>query len=107
MVNFADFLAFAGQFGTRQGDGRYDAKYDLDSDGAIGFGDFLIFSSNFGKEVSTPNNGGSTTTVTIPDANLRATIEAALDKARGAPITQADMASLTRLDCTEQAIFAI
>ena len=95
MVNFADFLAFAGQFGSRQGDGRYDAKYDLDSDGAIGFGDFLIFSSSFGKEVSTP--GGSTTTVTIPDANLRAAIEAALDKARGAPITQADMTSLTSL----------
>ena len=31
-VDFADFLAFAGQFGARQGDGRYDAKYDLDSD---------------------------------------------------------------------------
>ena len=42
-VNFADFLAFGGQFGARQGDGRYEAKYDLDSDGAIGFGDFLIF----------------------------------------------------------------
>ncbi len=96
VVNFADFLAFAGQFGSRQGDGRYDAKYDLDSDRAIGFGDFLIFSSNFGKEVSTP--GGSTTPVTIPDTNLRAAIEAALDKAMGVPITQADMASLTRLD---------
>ena len=98
VVNFADFLAFVGQFGTRQGDGRYDAKYDLDSDGAIGFGDFLIFSSSFGKEVSTPGGGGSTTTVTIPDANLRVEIETTLGKARGAPITQAEMASLTSLD---------
>ena len=57
-VNFADFLAFAGQYGARQGDGRYEAKYDLDSDGAIGFGDFLIFSSSYGKEVSTPPPGG-------------------------------------------------
>ena len=48
-VNFADFLAFAGQYGARQGDGRYEAKYDLDSDGAIGFGDFLIFSSSYGQ----------------------------------------------------------
>ena len=32
VVNFADFLQFVGQFGTRQGDGRYEAKYDLDSD---------------------------------------------------------------------------
>ena len=96
VVNFADFLQFVGQFGTRQGDGRYDAKYDLDSDSAIGFGDFLIFSSSFGKEVSTPG-GGSTTPVTIPDVNLRAAIEKALGKARGASITQAEMASLTSL----------
>jgi len=34
IVDFADFLAFAGLFGARQGDGRYDARYDLDSDGA-------------------------------------------------------------------------
>ena len=98
VVNFTDFLAFAGQFGTRQGDGRYEAEYDLDSDGAIGFGDFLIFSSSFGKEVPTPNSGGSTTTVTIPDANLRVAIETTLGKARGASITQAEMASLTSLN---------
>ena len=34
--------------------------------------------------------------VTIPDVNLRAAIEAALDKASGGPITVADMATLTR-----------
>ncbi|MXZ09698.1 MAG: hypothetical protein F4Y79_09660, partial [Gemmatimonadetes bacterium] len=98
VVDFADFLKFVGQFGTRQGDGRYEAKYDLDSDGAIDFGDFLIFSSNFGKETSTPNNEGSTATVTIPDTNLRVAIETALHKASGAPITREEMASLTRLD---------
>ena len=98
MVNFADFLAFGGQFGSRQGDGRYEAKYDLDSDGAIGFGDFLIFSSSFGKDVSMPgggggSGGGSPTTVTIPDANLRAVIEDSLGKASGASISRAEMAS--------------
>ena len=41
-VDLYDFLAFAGQFGSRQGDGRYDARYDLDSDGEIGFSDFLL-----------------------------------------------------------------
>ncbi|MYB55787.1 MAG: hypothetical protein F4X51_05290 [Gemmatimonadetes bacterium] len=91
IVDFADFLAFAGQFGSRQGDGRYDARYDLDSDGAIGFGDFLIFSGSFGKEVSSPN-------VAIPDANLRAVIADSLGKASGAPITRAEMASLNRLE---------
>ena len=96
---------FAGQFGSRQGDGRYEARYDLDSDGAIGFGDFLIFSSSFGKDVSTPiggggggGSGGSPTTITIPDANLRAVIEDSLGKASGASITQEEMASLTRLE---------
>ena len=96
MVNFADFLAFAGQFGARQGDGRYEAKYDLDSDGAIGFGDFLIFSSSFGKEASLQ--------VTIPDASLRAAIEPALRKTRGASISRADMASLTRLEALDSDI---
>ena len=99
VVNFADFLAFAGQFGARQGDGRYDAKYDLDSDGTIGFGDFLIFGSSFGQEVSTPGGGGgSTGIVDIPDANLRAVIADSLGKASGAPITRAEMATLTRLE---------
>jgi len=105
VVNFTDFLAFGGQFGARQGDGRYEVKYDLDSDGAIGFGDFLIFGNSFGKEV--PPSGGSggggigsggATPVTIPDVNLRAAIEDSLGKASGAPITQEEMASLTRLE---------
>lgn len=105
VVNFADFLAFVGQFGTRQGDGRYDAKYDLDSDGAIGFGDFLIFSS-FGKEVSTPNGGSGDdgSIVSIPDANLRAVIADSLGKASGAPITQAEMANLTVLKASNKKI---
>ena len=103
-VGFSDFLAFAGQFGTRQGDGRYEAKYDLDSDGAVGFGDFLIFSSSFGKEVSTSNNGGMEMQVTIPDENLRAAIETALRKASGASISRTEMASLTRLEAQDSDI---
>ncbi|MDE0554338.1 MAG: leucine-rich repeat domain-containing protein, partial [Candidatus Poribacteria bacterium] len=104
VVNFADFLAFVGQFGTRQGDGRYEAKYDLDSDGTIGFGDFLIFSSSFDKGGSPPGggsgggSGGSTTDVAIPDANLRAVIANKLGKASGAPISRAEMATLTVLE---------
>ncbi len=96
-VDFSDFLAFAGQFGARQGDGRYDARYDLDGDGEIGFSDFLIFISNFGKEV--PSSGGDgATMVAIPDENLRAVIENLLGKASGAPITRGDMVSLTRIE---------
>ena len=58
VVNFADFLVLTNLFGAYQGDGRYEAKYDLDSDGTIGFGDFLIFSSSFDKGGSPPGGGG-------------------------------------------------
>ena len=114
IVNIADFLAFVGQFGNRQGDGKYDAKYDLDSDGQIAISDFLSFVNDFGKEVP-PGGGGSGGSGSgsgdgggspdlIPDANLRAVIEAALGKASGAPITQTEMATLTRLDAQDKEI---
>ena len=50
-VDFTDFLLFAGKFGARQDDERYEARFDLDGDGEVGFGDFLIFAGSFGKEV--------------------------------------------------------
>ena len=46
-VTFADFLTFAGKFGTRRGEERYDARCDLNGDGEIGFDDFLIFADSF------------------------------------------------------------
>ncbi len=100
-VGFADFLAFADQFGSRRGDGRYEARYDLDSNGVIGFSDFLIFGNSFGKEVSSPTSGGEAMQVVIPDGNLRAVIEDSLGKARGTPITKAEMATLTRLEAPD------
>ena len=39
--------------------------------------------------------------VTIPDMNLRAVIEDSLDKASGATITRAEMATLTRIDARD------
>ena len=42
--------------------------------------------------------------VSIPDANLRAAIETALGKTSGAPITVAEMATLTRLDVRNKGI---
>ena len=93
-IGFGDFVIFAGVFGARQGDGKYDATYDLNGDGEIGFSDFVIFAQNFGKEVPSP-------VVTIPDANLRAAIEVALGKASDAPITQAEMATLDSLEASD------
>ena len=46
-VNFADFIAFVFKFGMRRGDAGYDARYDLDSDGEIGFSDGQIFIDQF------------------------------------------------------------
>ena len=93
-VGFSDFLAFASGFGTSRGDSRYDARFDLDGDGAVGFPDFLIFAGAFGSRVP-PSGGG--VTVTIADANLRAVIADSLGKARNAPVTRAEMATLTRI----------
>ena len=53
-VGFSDFVAFAGKFGTSQGDGRYESKYDLDGDGQVGFSDFLALAQFFGQS-SIPN----------------------------------------------------
>ena len=48
-------------------------------------------------EEATEEEEEDDTPVTIPDANLRAAITAALGKASGAPITKAEMARLTEL----------
>ncbi len=89
-IGFGDFVIFAGVFGARRGEEKYDATHDLNGDGEIGFSDFVVFAQNFGKDAPSP-------AVAIPDANLRAAIEAALDKANGVPITQAEMATLDSL----------
>ena len=44
-------LAMGNRFGARRGDDRYEAKYDLDGGGTIGFGGFLIFGQEFGRTV--------------------------------------------------------
>ncbi len=100
-VGFSDFLAFASGFGTQQGDAGYDARFDLNGDGDVGFSDFLIFAGAFGSQVS-PSGAGAT--VNIADANLRAVIADALAKASGAPITRAEMATLTRIDAPNKGI---
>ncbi len=89
-IGFGDFVKFAAKFGLGQGDDGYDAQYDLNGDGEIGFSDFVLLAQNFGKDVPSP-------VVSIPDANLRTAIESALGKNSGAPITQAEMATLTHL----------
>ena len=97
IVGIPDFLLFVEQFGLSRGDEGYDAKFDLDGSHTIGIGDFLIFVDAFGKEIPS-------STVAIPDANLRAAIEIALGKASGTPITVAEMETLTRFEAHDAGI---
>ncbi len=61
MVEWADFVLFAGAFGYGEGDdlparsaqaGKYDVRYDLNGDGGIGFVDFVLFAGSFGNTVN-------------------------------------------------------
>ena len=52
IVDIPDFLLFVDAFGSKEGQERYDAKYDLDGNSEIGIGDFLIFVDSFGKVVN-------------------------------------------------------
>ena len=90
-ISIGDFLIFVDVFGSRQGDEKYEARYDLDGNGEIGISDFLIFMQDFGKDVP------PSLVFKIPDANLRTAIKAALGKPSGAPITQAEMKTLNHL----------
>ncbi len=59
-VNLADFLAFAGGFGTRSGDANYDTRIDMDGSGAIDLTDFLAFAEVFGTACEPPPVGDGT-----------------------------------------------
>ena len=52
VVDIPDFLLFVNVFGLKEGQKRYEAKYDLDENDEIAIPDFLIFVDNFGKVVS-------------------------------------------------------
>ncbi len=49
-VDYDDFFLFIDVFGTSFADARYDGRFDLDGDGAVGLNDFFIFADYFGKE---------------------------------------------------------
>ena len=109
MINVPDFLLFVGVFGTSAGDANYNARMDMDGNGMVGVPDFLLFVKVFGTTCETtslppPPPPPPTSNFDIPDRNLRAVIEDSLGKASGAPITQAEMATLTRLEAPNKNI---
>ena len=52
LVDFQDFLLFAGNFGKDELSSNYDPVYDLNQDGQVNFPDFLEFVMHFGKSTS-------------------------------------------------------
>ena len=42
-------IRFAKQFGKKKADADFDARFDLNRDGEVGFPDFLTFAKSFGK----------------------------------------------------------
>ncbi|MDE3259829.1 MAG: hypothetical protein OYM47_18510 [Gemmatimonadota bacterium] len=48
-VDFADFLALAGAYGSQQGEAGYNAVMDMDTNGSIDMADFLAFANLFGQ----------------------------------------------------------
>ena len=48
LVGFADFVAFARNYGTSRSDDTFDARFDLNLDGQVGFRDFILFAEAFG-----------------------------------------------------------
>ena len=51
-VNFSDFIPFAQNFGKKEGDLDFNAKYDLDNSGSVDFEDFIQFAQSFDKSMS-------------------------------------------------------
>ena len=103
IVDFPDFLMFVSAFGSEEGQEKYDAKYDLNSDGKIAFEDFLILTDNFGKNVvvqKSPTSSGQdastiqrmaegtgTTGATLPVTSLQESVVASTPQ----PLTEATL----------------
>ena len=47
LVDFEDFIVFAGAFGSTEGQDNYSPLADTDADGSVGFTDFINFAGSF------------------------------------------------------------
>ncbi len=91
-VDFSDFLALAGTFGSNRGDARYEGRLDLDSNGSIEFSDFLEFVGVFGKKVSRPFLPVCDRTAQVRDA-----IVAAVSVSTCGDVTEVHLAAIDSL----------
>lgn len=60
VVDFPDFLVFAGVFGKPASDSAVAARMDFDDNGTVDFQDFLIFAGVFGQSYTPPTEPPTT-----------------------------------------------
>jgi len=51
VIDYDDFIIFAGAYGSDEGDPNWDPNCDLDGDGHVGPDDFYRFAGNYGKTI--------------------------------------------------------
>ena len=104
-------MLFVEAFGSKEGQERYESKYDLNGNGEIGIGDFLIFVDSFGKEVApssgqTVNNDNEEPSAPVPshvmveedDSKLIVRWDAVLDEEGKPPVTGYEVGHRERPD---------
>jgi hypothetical protein len=47
-VDYDDLLIFAASYGKLSGESGFDARADLNGDGAVNYRDLVIFAANYG-----------------------------------------------------------
>jgi hypothetical protein len=67
-VDFSDFIAFAGSFGSSAGESAFVIQADIDDNGKIEFADFIAFAGSFGLTAASQNGQPipSTKPITAP-----------------------------------------
>ena len=97
-------LTFDGTLRQLTGVPSTTGTYAMTYTATDGDGDTATLRFNIAVEESDSDDGSTSAPVSIPDANLRAAIEAALGKASGAAITAAEVTALTRLSARDARI---
>ena len=65
-VDFSDFIAFAGSFGSSTGDAAFLVQADTDDNGTIEFADFIAFAGSFGLTAASQNGQPIPSTKPLP-----------------------------------------
>ena len=99
-VDFNDFIALVKAFGTTPGSADYNPMADLNGDDQVNFGDFVIFSANFGKvAVDAPVRAGKTVAAAGDNGKAAVTLQVSGSAKMGELITiTADLSNATAVN---------